>query len=34
MLKKDFDEEYTWYGKDWTQEMINAEYERREEARA
>ena len=34
MLLKDFDESYTWYGKDWTQEQINAEYERRDQARA
>ena len=34
MLKEDFDEAYTWYGKDWTQEMINAEYQRREEVSA
>ena len=34
MLKEDFDEAYTWYGKDWTQEMINAEYKKREELRA
>ena len=31
MLKEDFDEAYTWYGKDWTQEQINAEYKKREE---
>ena len=30
MLIHDYDKNYTWYGKDWTQEMINAEYERRE----
>jgi len=30
MLIHDYDKDYTWYGKDWTQEMINAEYERRE----
>ena len=29
MLVKDYDDYYTWYGKDWTQEMIEAEYERR-----
>ena len=33
MLKEDFDEAYTWYGKDWTQEQINAEYKKREEER-
>jgi len=30
MLLKDFDESYTWYGKDWTQDQIEAEYKRRE----
>ena len=29
MLIKDFDPNYTWFGKDWTQEQIAAEYERR-----
>ena len=29
MLIHDYDPNYTWFGKDWTQEMINAEYERR-----
>jgi hypothetical protein len=29
MLIKDFDPNYTWFGKDWTQEQIEAEYERR-----
>ena len=29
MLIHDDDEAYTWYGKDWTSEMIEAEYERR-----
>ena len=27
MLIHDYDPNYTWFGKDWTQEMINAEYE-------
>ena len=30
MLIHDYDPNYTWFGKDWTQEMINAEYEKRE----
>jgi len=30
MLIKDFDEEYTWYAKDWTQEEIADEYKKRE----
>ena len=30
MLLKDFDEEYTWYAKDWTQEQIVDEYKKRE----
>ena len=30
MLVHDYDPNYTWFGKDWTQEMINAEYEKRE----
>jgi hypothetical protein len=30
MLIHDYDKNYTWYGKDWTQEMIVAEYKRRE----
>ena len=30
MLIHDYDPNYTWFGKDWTQEMINAEYEIRE----
>ena len=30
MLIHDYNPNYTWFGKDWTQEMINAEYERRE----
>ena len=34
MLKEDFDEAYTWYGKDWTQEMIDAESKKREKLRA
>jgi hypothetical protein len=34
MLIKDDDEAYTWFGKDWTQEMIDAEYKKREELRA
>ena len=34
MLKEDFDETYTWFGKDWTQEMIQSEYDRREKLRA
>ena len=29
MLIKDFDPKYTWFGKDWTQEQIAAEYEKR-----
>ena len=29
MLIYDYDPNYTWFGKDWTQEMINAEYEKR-----
>ena len=29
MLIHDYDPNYTWFGKDWTQEMINAEYEKR-----
>ena len=29
MLKHDYNPNYTWFGKDWTQEMINAEYEKR-----
>tara|TARA_A100001201_G_C3966117_1_gene164182 strand:+ start:8 stop:466 length:459 start_codon:yes stop_codon:yes gene_type:complete len=29
MLIHDYNPNYTWFGKDWTQEMINAEYERR-----
>ena len=34
MLIKDFDDEYTWYGKDWTQEQIEAEYKKREKITA
>ena len=30
MLIHDYDPNYTWFGKDWTQEMINAEYKKRE----
>ena len=30
MLIHDYNPNYTWFGKDWTQEMINAEYEIRE----
>ena len=30
MLTKDFNPNYTWFGKDWTQEQIEAEYKRRE----
>ena len=30
MLIHDYNPNYTWFGKDWTQEMINAEYEKRE----
>ena len=30
MLLKDFKPNYTWYGKDWTQDQIEAEYKRRE----
>ena len=30
MLIHDYNPNYTWLGKDWTQEMINAEYEKRE----
>lgn len=30
LLIKDFDETYTWFGKDWTQDMVEAEYKRRE----
>jgi hypothetical protein len=33
MLVHDDDENYTWYGKDWTQEQIAAEYKKREEER-
>ena len=29
MLIHDYNPNYTWFGKDWTQEMINAEYEKR-----
>ena len=29
MLIHDYHPNYTWFGKDWTQEMINAEYEKR-----
>ena len=29
MLIHDYDPNYTWFGKDWTKEMINAEYEKR-----
>ena len=29
MLTHDYNPNYTWFGKDWTQEMINAEYEKR-----
>ena len=29
MLIHDYNLNYTWFGKDWTQEMINAEYEKR-----
>ena len=29
MLIHDYDPNYTWFGKDWTLEMINAEYEKR-----
>ena len=29
MLIHDYNPNYTWFGKDWTQEMINAECERR-----
>ena len=34
MLIKDFNEEYTWYGKDWTQEEIQAEYKKRDKITA
>ena len=30
MLIHDYNKNYTWFGKDWTQEMINAEYKKRE----
>ena len=30
MLIKDFDEFYTWYAKDWTQEQIQTEYKKRD----
>ena len=30
MLIHDYNPNYTWFGKDWTQEMINAEYEKGE----
>ena len=30
MLIHDYDPNYTWFGKDWTQEMIDAEYKKRE----
>ena len=30
MLIHDYNPNYTWFGKDWTQKMINAEYEKRE----
>ena len=30
MLLKDFDESYTWFGKDFTQEQINQAYEDRD----
>ena len=30
MLIHDYNPNYTWFGKDWTQEMINAEYKKRE----
>ena len=30
MLIHDYDTNYTWFGKDWTQEMIDAEYKKRE----
>jgi hypothetical protein len=30
MLKEDFDEAYTWFGKDFTQEQINQAYEDRD----
>ena len=29
LLIHDYDPNYPWFGKDWTQEMINAEYEKR-----
>ena len=29
MLIHDYNPNYTWFGKDWTQEMINAEHEKR-----
>ena len=30
MLIHDYDPNYTWFGKDWTQHMIDAEYKKRE----
>ena len=30
MLIHDYNPNYTWFGKDWTQEMIDAEYKKRE----
>ena len=30
MLLKDFDESYTWFGKDFTQEQIDQAYEDRD----
>ena len=30
MLIHDYNPNYTWFGKDWTQEMIEAEYKKRE----
>ena len=30
MLIHDYNPNYTWFGKDWTQEMINVEYKKRE----
>jgi hypothetical protein len=34
MLIKDFDDEYTWYAKDWTQEQIEDEYKKRDKETA
>ena len=34
MLIKDFDEFYTWYAKDWTQEQIQTEYKKRDKETA